>query len=279
MRNKQKFIIAIISLSLALSVYSQTAAASIPSLSDSEWRVVALVNNERLAKGAKPLSVAEKAQSTAETRVRELAKSFSHTRPNGTKWSTALKSSGLKYKTSGENIAGGMSTPEKAVEMLMDSSGHRANILNTAYDTIGVGHYEPSSAKWGDYWVQIFAGNAKKISSVSVASKGSAKAGKSVDDMDIILAVKYKDGTTGYAPVTSKMCSGYSASKYSAQTISISFGGAKTTLKAAAGTPSSAKAETKPAPKQNALPKEIAFPSSGGTANGGTYYSWWSYSY
>ena len=35
----------------------------------------------------------------------------------------------------------------------MNSEGHRANILNSNYTHIGVGHYEENGT---EYWVQLF---------------------------------------------------------------------------------------------------------------------------
>ena len=48
---------------------------------------------------------------------------------------------------------GGM-LPEKVMEGWMNSSGHRANILNSSYTSIGVGHYQNASGV--NYWTQLF---------------------------------------------------------------------------------------------------------------------------
>ena len=56
-----------------------------------------------------------------------------------------------QYKSAGENIAMGQSTPEQVVKAWMNSSGHRANILNKNYTHIGVGY-----VKDGHYWTQMF---------------------------------------------------------------------------------------------------------------------------
>ena len=64
-----------------------------------------------------------------------------------------MKSQGIQYRAAGENIAMGYATPEAVVNAWMNSSGHRANILNSSYTRIGVGYVES-----GNYWTQHFAG-------------------------------------------------------------------------------------------------------------------------
>ena len=55
---------------------------------------------------------------------------------------------------SGENIAWGQKTPEEVMKGWMNSEGHRANILNKNYTSIGVGYYQ--NAGGVNYWTQIF---------------------------------------------------------------------------------------------------------------------------
>lgn len=55
---------------------------------------------------------------------------------------------------SGENIAYGQKSPEEVMEAWMNSPGHRANILNEKFTTIGVGYYK--SANGINYWSQLF---------------------------------------------------------------------------------------------------------------------------
>lgn len=117
-------------------------------------QVVQLVNEERAKVGLAPLTVDTKAANAAQVRAGELTQSFSHTRPDGSSFSTALTQAGASFKGAGENIAYGQTTPEQAMESWMNSSGHRANILSSSYTSIGVGHYR--SASGTDYWTQLF---------------------------------------------------------------------------------------------------------------------------
>lgn len=64
---------------------------------------------------------------------------------------------GIHYKSAGENIAAGQRTPDEVMQAWMNSSGHRANILNAKYTELGVGYYKGGS--YGVYWVQEFIGN------------------------------------------------------------------------------------------------------------------------
>ena len=78
---------------------------------------------------------------------------FSHNSPTyGTPFQM-IKAFGLSYRTAGENIAKGYPSPQAVVNGWMNSSGHRANILNASYTQIGVGYVAQ-----GNYWTQMFLG-------------------------------------------------------------------------------------------------------------------------
>ncbi len=117
-------------------------------------QVVLLVNQEREKAGLSPLSINTTAAGAAMVRAQETERSFSHTRPDGRSFSTALTDAGLTYRTSGENIAYGQRSASEVMNAWMNSSGHRANILNADFTQIGVAHYKNASGV--DYWVQLF---------------------------------------------------------------------------------------------------------------------------
>lgn len=116
--------------------------------------VVELVNAERAKAGLSPLSVHMAAAGAAQTRSREIETVFSHTRPDGSAFSSVLASAGINFRGAGENIAYGQQTPEQVMETWMNSAGHRANILNSSFTSIGVGHYKNSAGV--NYWTQLF---------------------------------------------------------------------------------------------------------------------------
>lgn len=116
--------------------------------------VVRLINEEREKAGLFPLTVNVQAAEAAQVRAREIETVFSHTRPDGTSFVTALKEAGAVYRGAGENIAYGQRTPEQVMEVWMNSQGHRANILNPSFTSVGVGHYQNSRGV--SYWTQLF---------------------------------------------------------------------------------------------------------------------------
>lgn len=117
-------------------------------------QVVALVNAERAKEGLAPLTIDTKVQAAAQVRAKECEQSFSHTRPNGSSFSTALKEQNVTYRSAGENIAWGQRSPEAVMNAWMNSSGHRANIMNPNFTTIGVGYYQNLNGV--NYWCQLF---------------------------------------------------------------------------------------------------------------------------
>lgn len=117
-------------------------------------RVVELVNNERAKAGLGKVTLNETLKNAARVRAKESAVSFSHTRPNGTAFSTVLQEYNISYRGAGENIAWGQKTPKEVMEGWMNSSGHRANILNGNFTKIGVGFYQDQNGR--NYWSQLF---------------------------------------------------------------------------------------------------------------------------
>ena len=116
-------------------------------------QVAALVNEERAKAGLNPLTVDARVSQAAAVRAGEIRSSFSHTRPDGSSFSTALTQAGVSFRSSGENIAYGQRTPQEVMKGWMNSSGHRANILNPEFTSIGVGYQVIGGTP---YWVQLF---------------------------------------------------------------------------------------------------------------------------
>lgn len=116
--------------------------------------VLAILNAERAAVGLSPLTINPTLQSIAQVRAEEIKTLFSHTRPNGQSWSSLLGEYGYGYSYAGENIAAGYRTPADVMTGWMNSSGHRANILNGNYNQIGIGIYNDNGYI---YWSQNFS--------------------------------------------------------------------------------------------------------------------------
>lgn len=125
------------------------------SVSSYEAEVVRLVNKERSARGLKPLTQNWELSRVARYKSEDMKNKnyFSHTSPTYGSPFEMMKSFGIQYRTAGENIARGYATPVAVVNGWMNSSGHRANILNSSFSEIGVGYVEN-----GKYWTQMFIG-------------------------------------------------------------------------------------------------------------------------
>ncbi len=130
-----------------------TAKPGSSELSSYADQVLKLVNQERAKAGLSALTTNSTLTAAANKRAQETAKSFSHTRPDGSSFSTVLKEYGISYRTSGENIAYGQKTPQEVVTGWMNSAGHRANILNGNFGKIGIGVYKSNGVI---YWSQLF---------------------------------------------------------------------------------------------------------------------------
>ncbi|HIS20141.1 MAG TPA: hypothetical protein IAB43_04030 [Candidatus Spyradocola merdavium] len=116
--------------------------------------VASLVNAARQDAGLSELELDADLCAAAQARAQEIAQSFSHTRPDGSSCFTILEELGISYRAAGENIAMGQRTPEEVMDGWMNSSGHRANILNGTFTSIGVGYYVDGAG--AAHWVQIF---------------------------------------------------------------------------------------------------------------------------
>ncbi len=132
---------------------------NIPQVGDAvlqyESEVIRLVNEIRVKNGLKALAANWELSRVARYKSEDMSSDryFSHTSPTyGTPFQM-IQSFGLSYRTAGENIAYGQRTPAAVVDAWMNSSGHRANILNASYTQIGVGYCAN-----GNYWTQMFIG-------------------------------------------------------------------------------------------------------------------------
>ena len=118
-----------------------------------EEEVVRLVNEIRRQNGLRELKPDWELSRVARYKSEDMRKNkyFSHTSPTYGSPFQMMKSFGITYRSAAENIAKGYSTPKAVVDGWMNSSGHRANILNPSFTHIGVGY-----VKDGNIWTQMF---------------------------------------------------------------------------------------------------------------------------
>ncbi|WP_320779945.1 CAP domain-containing protein [Streptomyces sp. CRN 30] len=119
-----------------------------------EAEVLRLVNVERAKVGCTPVAADSALSGLAESFSEAMAAEdfFDHTDPSGrTPWDRAEAAgiSGL----GGENIARGQADAAAVMDAWMNSEGHRANILNCDFTSLGVGVHFGSGGPW---WTQDF---------------------------------------------------------------------------------------------------------------------------
>ncbi|MFJ3308027.1 CAP domain-containing protein [Streptomyces sp. NPDC086549] len=131
-----------------------SAPATVSSAAAAEAQVLKLVNEERAKVGCSAVSANSSLTSLAAAFSDDMAARgfFDHTDPDGaTPWDRADKAgiTGL----GGENIARGQADAAAVMKAWMNSPGHRANILNCDFKTLGVGVHFGADGPW---WTQDF---------------------------------------------------------------------------------------------------------------------------
>ena len=120
-----------------------------------EQQVIDLVNEQRAKNGLGKLTANWELSRVARYKSQDMhdKKYFSHTSPTYGSPFDMMRNFGIAYRTAGENIAQGYRTPAAVMQGWMNSSGHKANILNASFTQIGVGYVSD-----GNYWTQMFIG-------------------------------------------------------------------------------------------------------------------------
>ncbi|MFF3710393.1 CAP domain-containing protein [Streptomyces phaeochromogenes] len=127
---------------------------AVSTASKAEAEVLSLVNEERAKAGCSPVTASSTLAALAESFSEDMAARgfFDHTDPSGASpWDRAEKL-GIA-NLGGENIARGQADAAAVMEAWMNSPGHRANILNCDFKTLGVGAHFASGGPW---WTQDF---------------------------------------------------------------------------------------------------------------------------
>jgi uncharacterized protein YkwD len=120
-----------------------------------EQQMVVLINQRRAEAGCGAVRSDERLAQASEAHSADMAAQgyFSHTSLDGSSpWDRARRA-GYDWP-SAENIAAGNATAEASMNQLMNSPGHRANILNCAHKAVGVGRATGGPYRY--YWTQLF---------------------------------------------------------------------------------------------------------------------------
>lgn len=129
-----------------------------PPISQWEHEVLTLVNKIRIKNDLPQLAWGYSCETAAEIRAEEAKVLYSHTRPDGSSWSTVCPTPDSGGE-SGENLAIGNAavSPATVVALWMSSESHRENILNPNYTNLAVGFaYDPDTT-YRTYWSQFFS--------------------------------------------------------------------------------------------------------------------------
>lgn len=81
---------------------------------------------------------------------------FSHTGRDGSQPWDRMSREGYVWRSAGENIAAGYSTPQAVVDGWLRSPGHCKNMMSAAFRDIGIGYGYASTSTYRHYWVTDF---------------------------------------------------------------------------------------------------------------------------
>lgn len=134
---------------------TKTTSANHTSLTAEEQKMLSLINNERKKLKLHELKINMSLTKIARLKAKDMIDKnyFDHHSPTYGSPSEMVMQFGISYQRLGENLAGAQ-TVEKAHTNLMNSPGHRANILNREYTEIGIGIV--NGGPYGKMFVQLF---------------------------------------------------------------------------------------------------------------------------
>ena len=146
---------------------------------DKIWDILKLVNAEREKEGLSQLILSQELMRASSIRENELTTLYSHTRPNGESCFTAINKT---YGNVGENIAAGYTSTTDVMNGWMNSTGHRANILNSNFKRLGAGYSYSSNTYYEHYWVQMFGGDLWETENIEIDNLLKTKLTLTVND-------------------------------------------------------------------------------------------------
>ncbi|SMB86824.1 uncharacterized protein, YkwD family [Desulfonispora thiosulfatigenes DSM 11270] len=156
--NNKKLLAYLLVFAFIFSVLPTVAFAKDVAPNSLEQQMLNYVNEARKVQGLKPLQMNNELVNLARLKSQDMIDKnyFSHTSPTYGSPFDMLKNNGITYRTAGENIAGNNDV-QGAHNSLMNSQGHRRNILNSAFTHVGIGIVK--GGPYGMMITQIFVGN------------------------------------------------------------------------------------------------------------------------
>lgn len=124
-------------------------------------RILEITNNIRAHHGLQPLIMKRILTEVARRQVeylgseKNISRRGHHQGPNGDGIGARVRAIGYKYKYAAENVGRKQKSPQHVMQKLMESPGHRKNILNEHVTEIGI--YVIRGINGHLYWGQVFA--------------------------------------------------------------------------------------------------------------------------
>jgi len=130
-------------------------------------RVLELVNQARAARrycgnrmfnAARPVRWNDLLAEASRLHAEDMARYnyFSHSGRDGSDPAQRVERAGYRFRSTGENIAGGQMKPEDAVAGWIKSPEHCANLMNPGFTEMGAAFAINSRSEMGVYWTQAF---------------------------------------------------------------------------------------------------------------------------
>lgn len=119
--------------------------------------VLACMNAYRTEVGIHPLTLNDNISDLAQIRAEECITNYSHTRPDGSKWSTIFKDTEYATTLRAENLlkVSGYANAQELVDCWMSSPSHKYNIMNSNFTSVGVGSILAINTTQTDYVANI----------------------------------------------------------------------------------------------------------------------------
>ncbi|MFT3851885.1 MAG: CAP domain-containing protein [Ilumatobacteraceae bacterium] len=119
----------------------QIPTTTVAPVDDVAATVVALTNQARAEAGVAPVVEDGRLDAAAGAHSADQAarSTMTHTGADGSNPGQRMTAAGFKWQTWGENVAAGQTSAAQVVQAWLNSPGHRTNMLNGAYSSIGIG--------------------------------------------------------------------------------------------------------------------------------------------
>ncbi len=136
-----------------VKAYTPSAPPSNVNFTAMQTEMLGYINADRKANGLPALTLTKTLSDGAYLKSKDMAVNnyFSHTSPTYGSPFDMMKSLGISYSAAGENIALNSSI-KGAHDAFMNSSGHRANVLNRGFSKLGLGIYQENNSLYVTQW-------------------------------------------------------------------------------------------------------------------------------